>query len=143
MTAHSHNRKLPSARKTRLKEALTTKKPTSRMKLFRATWNGFTIAMEPATTAVIKPAAPINSPTARLPLFDFMAAKVEKTSGLPFPKARKVTPVRLSLIWRMLAMVLRLIQRKSEAARPILVKRRQLQRMMRVIAKGLAAGEEQ
>lgn len=113
------------------------------MKLFLATWKGLTKAMEPATTAVMKPAAPMSSPTAKLPLLDFMAAKVEKTSGEPLPKARKVTPVKLSLMRRMVAIVLRLMQRKSEAAMPMIVKRRQAQRMMRVMIKGLVAGEAQ
>jgi hypothetical protein len=53
-----------------------------------------------------------------------MAANVENTSGLPFPNARNVTPARLSLIPRMLAIVLRLMQRKSEAAIPIVLNRR-------------------
>lgn len=69
----------------------------------------------------MKLAAPISSPMARLPLFDFIAAKVEKTSGLPLPKARNVTPVRLSLMPRTLAKVLKLIHRKSLAAIPIVL----------------------
>ena len=58
---------------------------------------------------------------ARLPLSEDMAANVEKTSGLPFPKARNVTPVRLSLIPRILAIVLRLMHRKSLAAIPMVL----------------------
>lgn len=80
--------------------------------------------MLPATTAVMKEAAPISSPTAKLPLWLLMAAKVEKTSGLPFPKARNVTPARLSLIPRMLAIVLKLMQRKSDAAIPMVLNSR-------------------
>lgn len=38
-------------------------------------------------------AAPINSPSANDPKFVCIALKVENRSGLPFPKARKVTPV--------------------------------------------------
>ena len=37
-------------------------------------------------------AAPINSPMAKPNVPPFNAAKVEKTSGLPLPNARKVTP---------------------------------------------------
>ena len=107
-----------------LKLAATMKKPTSLTKLFLATLKGLTKAIDPATTAVINPAAPISSPTARLPLFVFIAANVEKTSGLPFPKAKKVTPAMLSLIPRMFAIVLRFMQKKSLAAMPIVLKRR-------------------
>jgi hypothetical protein len=121
-----------------LKLPATTKYPTSRIKLRRATRKGLTRAIEPATTAVIKQAAPINSPTARLPLFEFIAANVEKTSGLPFPKARNVTPVKLSLIPRMLARVLKLMQRKSLAAIPIVLKSTASHRIRRNSAKGWA-----
>jgi hypothetical protein len=51
-----------------------------------------------------------------------IAAKVEKTSGLPLPNARNVTPAMLSLIPRILAIVLRFIQKKSLAAMPIVLK---------------------
>lgn len=37
-------------------------------------------------------AAPKSSPIANAPEFDLKAAKVEKTSGDPFEKARNVTP---------------------------------------------------
>ena len=94
--------------------------------------------MEPATTEVIKLAAPSSSPIARLPLFDFMAANVEKTSGLPFPKARKVTPVRLSLKPRKLANVLRSIHRKSLAAMPMVLKSSDNQRIRITSATGFA-----
>jgi hypothetical protein len=76
-------------------------------------------AIDPATTDVMNTAAPMSSPTARLPLFVLMAANVENTSGLPLPKASSVTPAMLSLIPRMLAMVLRLMQKKSLAAMPM------------------------
>jgi hypothetical protein len=59
---------------------------------------------------------------AKLPLCEFIAANVEKTSGLPFPNARKVTPAMLSLIPSIDAIVLRLMQKKSEAAMPMVVK---------------------
>jgi hypothetical protein len=128
----------PSARKTILKLAATMKKPISRTKLFLATLNGLTRAIEPATTAVINPAAPISSPTARLPLCVFMAAKVENTSGLPFPKAKNVTPAILSLIPRMLAMVLRLMQKKSLAAIPIVLNKRPSHNVRMMKATGFA-----
>jgi hypothetical protein len=95
------------------------KNPTSLIKVFFPTLNSRTIAIDPATTVVINTAAPINSPTARLPLCELIAANVEKTSGLPFPNARKVTPAMLSLIPRIDAIVLRLGQKNSEAAIPI------------------------
>lgn len=98
------------------------KKPISLTKLFFATLNGRIRATEPATTAVMKPAAPMSSPTARLPLCVFMAAKVEKTSGLPFPRAKKVTPAILSLMPRICEMVLKFTQKKSLAAMPMVVK---------------------
>jgi hypothetical protein len=143
MVIHSQSRKLPSDKNTRLKLAATAKNPTSRIKLFLATWNGATSAILPATTAEMKLAAPTNSPTARLPLLLRMAANVEKTSGLPFPKAKNVTPVKLSLMPRRFAIVLRLMQRKSEAAMPIVLKRRltQITRMRK--AKGWALGRLQ
>jgi hypothetical protein len=80
--------------------------------------------IEPATTAVMNPAAPINSPTAKLPLCELIAAKVEKTSGLPFPKAKNVVPAIASLIPNVLAIVLRFTQKKSAAAMPIVENRR-------------------
>jgi hypothetical protein len=126
-----------------LKLTAITKNPTSRTKLRRATLKGRTKAMEPATTDVMKVAAPINSPIAKLPLLDRIAAKVEKTSGLPFPNARKVTPVRLSLSPRMLASVLKSIHRKSLAAMPIVLKSSDSQRIMMMNANGLASGKAQ
>jgi hypothetical protein len=107
-----------------LKLAATIKNPTSLIKLLRATLNGRTRAIDPATTAVMNPAAPINSPTARLPLFVLIAANVENTSGLPFPNARNVTPAMLSLMPRRFAIVLRLTQKKSLEAMPIVLKSR-------------------
>ena len=121
-----------------LKLAATMKKPTSLTKLFLATLKGLTSAIDPATTAVMNPAAPMSSPTARLPLFVFIAAKVEKTSGLPFPKARNVTPAILSLIPKMLAIVLRFMQKKSLAAMPIVLKSRPSHVIKSIKAKGRA-----
>jgi hypothetical protein len=105
-----------------LKLAATIKNPTSLTKVFFPTRNSRTKAIDPATTAVMNPAAPISSPIAKLPLCEFIAANVEKTSGLPFPKARKVTPAMLSLMPNIDAIVLRLMQKKSDAAMPIVVK---------------------
>lgn len=140
---HSHKCSLPSHRKDRLKAAATVKKPTSRTKAFLATLKGLTRAMEPATTAVMKPAAPKSSPIARLLLFVLKAAKVEKTSGLPFPKAKKVTPAMLSLIPRIVAIVLKLMQKKSLAAMPIVLNRRPSHETRMRKATGLAWGMEQ
>ena len=72
-----------------------------------------------------------------------MAANVEKTSGLPLPKARNVTPVRLSLIPSRVAIVLRLMQRKSEAAIPMVLKSKASQTTSMMKAKGLACGRWQ
>jgi hypothetical protein len=138
MTAHSHRYNRPSAKNSILKLAATMKKPTSRTKLFLATLKGRTSAIDPATTAVMNPAAPISSPTARLPLCVFIAAKVENTSGLPFPKAKNVTPAMLSLMPKMLAMVLRLMQKKSLAAIPIVLNSRPSHDTSRTKATGFA-----
>ena len=143
MTQHSHRCKAPSARKTILKLAATMKNPTSLTKVFFPTLNSRTNAIDPATTAVMNPAAPINSPTAKLPLCELIAAKVEKTSGLPFPNARNVTPAMLSLIPNIDAMVLRLMQKKSEAAMPIVVKSRASHSESMIKATGCALGRLQ
>jgi len=78
-----------------LKLADTMKNPTSLTKVFLPTLNSRTMPIDPATTEVMKPAAPMSSPMAKLPLCEDMAANVENTSGLPFPKAKKVTPAML------------------------------------------------
>lgn len=119
------------------------KKTMSRTKVFLLTLNSRTRAMEPATTAVMKPAAPISSPMAMLPLLEFMAAKVLKTSGEPFPKAKKVTPARLSGRPRTLAMVLRLMLKKSLAAMPMVEKSRPSQRANRKKAIGFTLASVQ
>ena len=62
---------------------------------------------------------------------------------LPLPKARNVTPVMLSLSPRMLAMVLRLMQKKSLAAIPIALKRRPSHSTMIMKATGFALGNVQ
>jgi hypothetical protein len=48
-----------------------------------------------------------------------MAENVEKTSGLPFPKAKNVTPAVVSLNPRYVAIVDKFGQKKSEATIPI------------------------
>jgi hypothetical protein len=112
------------------------KKQISRVYVFRSTRNSLTRAIEPATTPVIKLAAPMSSPTAILALLEPIAAKVLKTSGDPLPNARNVTPAKLSLRPRTVAIVLRLTLKKSLAAIPIVVKRRPSQRTMMVNATG-------
>jgi len=119
------------------------KKKTSRTKVFLGTLKGRTNVIEPAMTAVMKLAAPISSPTARLPLLVRMAAKVEKISGLPFPKAKNVTPARLSLIPRRRAMVLRLTEKKSLAAIPIVLKSSPSHSMIMMNATGFTCGRRQ
>ena len=120
-----------------LKPTAAIKKVTSLIKTFLATLNGLTSAIDPATTAVMKPAAPISSPIAKLPLCVLIAAKVENTSGLPFPNASNVTPAMLSPIPSIVAIVLRLTQKKSLAAIPIVLKRSPIQRTKIVKAIGL------
>jgi hypothetical protein len=121
-----------------LNDAATMKNETSLTKLLLATLNGRTNAIAPATTAVMKLAAPISSPTAKLPLFVLIAANVENTSGLPLPKAKNVTPARLSLRPNNCDIVLRLMQKKSLAAMPIVLKSRHSQSIMMPKATGLA-----
>lgn len=99
--------------------------------------------MEPATTDVMKVAAPINSPIAKLPLFERIAANVENTSGLPLPNARNVTPVRLSLNPKMLANVLRSIHKKSLAAIPIVLNKSDSQSNIMANANGFASAKVQ
>ena len=61
---------------------------------------------------------------ARLPDPTRMAANVEKRSGDPLPRARKVTPAMDSDMCRDCARVARLGQKKSLAAMPMALKRR-------------------
>jgi hypothetical protein len=102
----------------------TMKKKISRTNVCLLTLNSRTKAMDPATTAVMKPAAPISSPTAMLPLLEPMAAKVLNTSGDPLPKAKNVTPAKFSLSPKTRAIVLRLMLKKSLAAMPMVVNSR-------------------
>jgi hypothetical protein len=72
-----------------------------------------------------------------LALLEPMAAKVLKTSGDPLPNARNVTPARLSLRPRTVAIVLKLTLKKSLAAIPMVVKRRPSQTTRILNAMGL------
>lgn len=72
---------------------------------------------------VLKVAAPMSSPTANPSVPLLIAEKVLNTSGLPLPKAKKVTPAVLSLNPRYAATVDKLGQKKSEADIPIKEKR--------------------
>src|SRR5262245_45006902 len=101
------------------------KNNASRMNDLRLTLKGRTMAMDPATTAFMKNAAPINSPMAKLPEPTLMAENVENRSGEPFPKAKKVTPAMDSDIRRDWASVARFGQKKSLAAIPIALKRKE------------------
>ena len=92
---------------------------TSRRKDLRETLKGRTIAIEPETTEVMKNAAPMSSPIARLPEPTRIAANVENRSGEPFPSARKVTPAIDSDMRSVCARVARLGQKKSLAAIPM------------------------
>src|SRR5215207_8382851 len=92
MTMLSHCVIFPSHRKYIEKQTAIAKKTTSLTNDFLATLKGRTRAIEPATTAVMKEAAPMSSPTARDPELIFIAAKVLNTSGEPFPNAKNVTP---------------------------------------------------
>lgn len=76
------------------------KNDTSRIKLNFLALNGLIAHMDPATTLTIKEAAPISSPRASEPKFECMALNVENKSGLPFPKAKNVTPVYQMQIWK-------------------------------------------
>jgi hypothetical protein len=85
--------------------------------------------IEPTTTETMKDAAPTSSPIARLPDPARIAERVENKSGLPFPKARKVTPAMLSPRPKTSAMVARFGMKKSEAAMPIKENRNASQRV--------------
>src|SRR2546423_9266812 len=82
---------LPSASKPTLNPTAPAKNMTSRTNDFRETLNGRTMAIEPDTTDVMKNAAPMSSPIARLPDPTFMAADVAKRTGEPLPNARNGT----------------------------------------------------
>lgn len=72
------------------------KKPTSRRKGPLSTLNGLMMHIDPTTQEVTNAAAPSNSPRARPPELARIAENVEKTSGLPLPNARNVTPATFS-----------------------------------------------
>jgi len=78
------------------KVTAAAKKPTSRKKGRGFTRKGLMTQMLPTTHDTINVAAPSSSPIAREPESARMAEKVEKTSGEPFPNARKVTPATFS-----------------------------------------------
>lgn len=118
IAAASHGRIVPSHKIASKRLTASEKKPTSRKKGPGLTWNGLIIHMDPTTQDTMKVAAPKSSPIARLPESAFIAEKVEKTSGLPFPKAKKVTPATFSSRPRSWAMVARLGVKKSEALIP-------------------------
>lgn len=114
------------------------KNQTSRRKATRGTWNGLIRAMAPTTmdmTGVsacpprtyhhsLNDAAPMSSPIAKLNVPLLSAENVEKTSGLPFPNARNVTPAVDSFSPRYAAIVARFGQKKSEADIPMKEKRK-------------------
>ncbi len=83
--------------------------------------------IDPEMTETMKDAAPMSSPIANDPESDFIAPKVEKTSGDPFPNARNVTPAVLSLRPSREAIVLRLGQKKSLATTPTQLNRKSIQ----------------
>ena len=72
-----------------------------------------------------------------------MAAKVEKTSGLPLPKAKNVTPVSDSLMPSSVAIVLKFIHRKSDAAMPIVLNSSPIHTTRIVKPSGFALGNLQ
>ena len=78
------------------RETAMKKNPTSLRNGYLSTLKGRIMHIEPTTQLTIKEAAPNNSPTAKLPVLLRIAEKVENTSGLPFPNARKVTPATFS-----------------------------------------------
>jgi hypothetical protein len=121
MQLDSHVVIFPSASNPTLNPTAPAKKRASRRNDLRLILNGFTIAIDPATTDVIKNAAPMSSPIARLPEPTLIAENVEKRSGEPLPRARKVTPAIDSDNRRLWARVARLGQRKSLAAMPMAV----------------------
>lgn len=94
--------------------------------------------IEPTTHEMMNDAAPRSSPMARLPESARMAENVEKTSGLPFPKARNVTPATFSSNPRSCAIVARFGVKKSEALIPRVEKRKISQTMRAVKTKGLS-----
>src|SRR5437762_1443905 len=82
----------PSQIIARTTQIANKKNVTSRRKGAFVMRNGDTTATDPATTEVIKLAAPISSPIASDPDSCDIALKVLNKSGDPFPKAKKVIP---------------------------------------------------
>lgn len=99
--------------------------------------------MEPATQETIKDAAPSSSPIAKPPEFARIAEKVAKTSGLAFPKARKVTPATSSFSPRNWAIAERFGVKKSEADMPRVENRNSSQRRNAVNIMGRMEGSAQ
>lgn len=126
---HSKTRSVPSSRKPNVNPTAMMKKTMSLTKLCLSTLNSLIMAMDPATTAVMKEAAPISSPTASAALLDRMDMMVLNKSGDPFPRARKVTPVRFSGMLKTMAMVWRFGEKKSLAAMPIVEKSKPIHRV--------------
>lgn len=113
-----------SQRTMRTSVTATVKKPTSRKNGARSTLNGLMIHMLPTTQEVTNVAAPRSSPIASPPELVRIAEKVAKTSGLPFPNARNVTPATFSSRPSIRESVPRLGQKKSEALMPRVLKRK-------------------
>ena len=105
--------------------------------------NGRMMHMDPTTQETMKVAAPSSSPIAKLPEFVRMAEKVAKTSGLAFPKARRVTPATSSPNRRNWAIAARFGVKKSEADMPRVEKRNKSQRRRAVNMKGRTGGSAQ
>ena len=99
--------------------------------------------MEPTTQDTMNVAAPMSSPMAKLPELARMAENVEKTSGLPFPKAKKVTPATFSSKPSSWEMVARFGVKKSEALMPRVEKRKMSQRRRPVNTNGRRVGSMQ
>jgi len=102
----------------------TAKNAASRKKGPRLTRKGLMMHMEPTTHETMKDAAPKSSPMAKLPAFARRAENVAKTSGLPLPNARKVTPATFSSRFKSCAIVAKFGQKKSEALMPSVEKRK-------------------
>lgn len=80
---------------------------------------------------------------ARLPESARMAEKVEKRSGLPFPKASKVTPATFWSRPRSREMVQRFGEKKSDAVIPSVENRKKSQTINAENARGRREGEVQ
>jgi hypothetical protein len=96
--------------------------------------------IEPTTHETMKDAAPISSPMARPPDPARIALKVEKTSGLPFPNARNVTPATFSSNPSNCAMDARFGVKKSDALMPRVEKRKRSQTRRPVNMRGRIGG---